>query len=106
MDIFKEMNDMWDEIRNQDQKAKTKGTLIGRYVSYFFADGYAFYKVVSIDGPMVTLDHIPYGDAWRYPMIEEMDCEIPLKVVRKNIKERDNIEKLFNIDKEGKPARV
>lgn len=95
-DYIEESRKQWEVIRAKDEAAKAAGKLVGRYVCYSIADGAAYYEVKSIKGNTVTLEHIAVDDAWRYPMIEDMDCQLPLKVVEKNISGRDWMSGLFN----------
>jgi len=46
-------------------RAVPKGVLVGLLVSFPYADGAAYYRVIK-EKPL-TLQHIPYGDAWQVP---------------------------------------
>ena len=89
MNYMDEMNKMWAEMTAEDEAAKANNTLVGRFVQFPFADGYAFYKVKAIKKKIVTLDHIPFGDAWMLPLIDSMGRKLPLDAVNENIHQRD-----------------
>lgn len=40
------------------------GEYVGGLIQFPYADGYAIYRVVSIE-PRVVLQHVPFGDAWQ-----------------------------------------
>jgi len=59
------------------------GEVVGAVVRFPYADGYAFYRVTK-EKPL-TLQHIPYGDAWNlpYPMIRGLRlADIKAEIVR------------------------
>lgn len=88
---IKSMSDKLDAMCERDQTAKREGKLEGRYIQEQIADGYAYYLVVALtDMQMVKVEHVVVGDAWQVPMIEDMDCLIPLKYVKANIGRRDS----------------
>lgn len=92
----------WAEITAADRAAKEEGTLVGRYIQESRADGYAYYRVVDHTDNIARVEHIDYCDGWTIPMIESMDCLIPLKYVRDNITLRDKWDRLFE---EGRKNR-
>jgi hypothetical protein len=65
---FREYMSRTDKLFNDlldKEAALPDGTYEGVILRFPFADGYAFY-VVSKVRPL-TLQHIPYGDAWHIP---------------------------------------
>lgn len=79
-----------------DKAAKAAGELVGRYVRESVADGYAYYTVIAVNGGSAQVEHVPYLDGYRVPMIESMDGCIPLKYVKENIGVRDRWQALFD----------
>lgn len=95
MSMLDQLNREWNIIKEKDEAAKAKGTLIGRFISIPYADSAAYYEVVEVDGVAATVEHIPYCDAWHHPMVEDCDCILPIKMVESNINRRDAMDEMF-----------
>lgn len=96
MSFIDQMEAEWKIIEDRDAIAKMNNTLIGRYLKYQYADGYAFYEIYAVAKGIVHVSHIPWGDAWEFPMIEDMDCKVPVPVAQKNLYQRDQLAVLFS----------
>ncbi len=89
------MDRQWKAMNDEDAAAKKAGTWVGRLFSESIADGFAYYRVASVSGETVTLDHVDYCDGYKVPMIESMGRVVPLKYVSENIERRDRTSALF-----------
>lgn len=78
-------------VLKRDQEAKAKGTLVGRFLRYPIADGYAFYEVTKVGKTRATIKHINVGDAWDVGL----GNSISVAKAHENIARRDAIEALF-----------
>ena len=61
--------ELLDEYTRVSDHVSGKKTLVGVLIGFPHADGKALYRVVK-DKPL-TLEHVPYGDAWRLPAYAE-----------------------------------
>lgn len=59
----------FEKLCAASDKVDLSKRVIGCVVGFPYADGHAFYKVLN-DNPL-TLEHIPYGDAWRLAAYSE-----------------------------------
>jgi hypothetical protein len=96
MNYCEELDRQWNEIKAQDGAAKDNGELVGRFIQESCADSYAYYRIVKVKNQTVIVEHLDYCDGWRLPMIESMNCKIPLKYAIENIEHRDRIDQLFS----------
>lgn len=85
----------FDAMVARDKKARADGQLVGRYLSYQVADGYAWYVVEKVEDGLAHLEHMPLFDAWQERIIEDLGCVVPVKLAELNVKRRDGIERLF-----------
>jgi hypothetical protein len=95
MSFIDQMEAEWKAIEDRDAIAKMNNTLIGRYIKYPYADGHAFYEIWAVADSIAHVSHIPWGDGWSFPMIEDMEGKVPVAVAFKNIKQRDQLEEMF-----------
>lgn len=84
------------DLDDRDQAAKQAGLLLDRYLQEPMGDGYAIYRIVKVRARTVVVEHMDIGDAYRSPMIESMNCVIPVKYARENISFRDGISEIFS----------
>ncbi len=83
------------ELKANDAAAVAADTLVGRYIQEGIADGYAYYVIVKANSRTVTVEHVDYCDGYRVPMIESMDCKLPIKAAVENLRRRDFMADLF-----------
>jgi len=67
-----ELNCEWDRNYDimvaKDEKAKREGKLVGRFVREAYADGYAYYEIVSENKNTLRIKSIKgLGDDWTIP---------------------------------------
>lgn len=86
------MDAAYNRMRDEDRRAKEAGVLVGRYYSEQIADGYAYYRVADVSHNLARLEHLDVYDAWSIGWIEDLEGEVPLKAVRRNIERRDRFE--------------
>jgi len=89
------MNAKWKEIEDRDACAKGHNTLVGRYIKYPYADGHAIYEVYAVQKGIAHVQNTNYGDGWHFPMIEQMECKLPIGLIKANIDERESWEAMF-----------
>jgi len=65
---IRRQEELFEEVRQFDQSLGA-GLEIGRLVHWPQGDGRAYYFVVGINARMVRLNHLPWGDAWRSPVV-------------------------------------
>lgn len=51
------------KLRERSSRVNIEKTLVGVLASFPFANSYAHYLVIKNDP--LTLEHVPFGDAWR-----------------------------------------
>ncbi len=87
---------LFDTMKANDEEAKARGELIGRYIQETIADGYAYYVIVGHTARTVKVEHQEeLADGYTIPMIESMGGVIPVKYARENIHWRDQIAELL-----------
>jgi hypothetical protein len=56
------------ELQENDNKAKSEGKAVGRYIQHPFADGYAVYKIIRENKKSYRLEVVTgIGDDWVLP---------------------------------------
>ena len=90
---LKRSEELYAEMDKIDQEAG-EGLAIGRVVKWPHADGYAYYFVLAIAARIVTLKHIPIGDAWHNPVIPQ-NGKITKKIVEDALRKSDKLKRLF-----------
>lgn len=98
-DILKEQERQFEWLVKKDKTAKEEGELVNRYISECVADGYAYYIITRIAGSRVHVKHFPIHDGYRIQMVEDMDCILPIKYVKANLKRRDAMAEIFGGNK-------
>jgi hypothetical protein len=79
-----------------DEKAKSEGVLLGRYLAESYADGHAYYKIVKVNKATVRIQVVRgIGDDWFLPCWGE-ETNIPLSYAKASIERRDTLAKLFS----------
>ena len=51
----------------KDRQAKSKGTMVGRYITEPCADSCAYYEIVAVKKNAVTIRHLDIWDGWTIP---------------------------------------
>jgi len=90
----------WDKnfkvLVESDRVAKEQGILVGRYVSEPFADGKAYYKIVSESKTKVKIEVVTgIGDDWILPYWGSK-TSISKAYAKRQIEGREALEKLFS----------
>lgn len=86
----------YDVLKTIDREQRNRGELLWRYFRRNVADGYAYYQVVRVTKKSAIVE-VCRGiclDEWTDNMLGEV-CELPIKIVRDLIEQKDNLEKLF-----------
>lgn len=78
----------------KDKKARSKNSLIGRYVREPYADGYAFYEIVKENTKTVKIKHLDIWDAWVIPYWGK-SATINKNYVIEQFRHREALEKIF-----------
>ena len=66
---MKDMETNYANLKKIDQKVKSQGGILGRYIQEPYADGYAIYQVVEEKATKVKLRVVTgIGDDWTLPM--------------------------------------
>lgn len=64
----------FSRLQAASRRALKAGRVVGLLYRAQWADSYAYYRVAK-ESPL-TLEHIPYGDAWRLPAAYERGIEL------------------------------
>ena len=92
---LKQINENLRKLQKEDQLAKKKGQLVGRYIQESYADGHAVYKIVKEFKNKVRIRVVTgIGDDWRIPYWGE-EATIDKKYAVESIAHRDRVAKLF-----------
>jgi hypothetical protein len=86
----------YEVLKRIDQQQRDRGELLWRYFRRNVADGYAYYQIVRVTKKSAIVE-VCRGiclDEWTDNMLGEV-CELPIKIVRDLIEQKDNLEKLF-----------
>lgn len=86
----------YDALKIIDREQRDKGELLWRYFRRNVADGYAYYQVVRVTKKSAIVE-VCRGiclDEWTDNMLGEV-CELPIKIVKDLIQQKDSLEKLF-----------
>lgn len=82
-------------LEENDQEAKAKGTLVGRYIDHPYADGKAIYIIVRENKLSVKIEVCSgLGDDWVLPAWGG-SATIPKETALQFVNSRDNMRKLF-----------
>ena len=87
-------------LSEHDRRAQKTGTIVGRYLRFPVADGAAYYQVQGIikgtNPPVVSVEWIPcMPDNWSDQTVEEMDRELPMKMVMRRLKAQEGLARMF-----------
>jgi len=94
-DWLENYNKRWEEIEGNDQLARSNGTLVGRYLTFPYADGQAVYKIVKVNKRTVRIEVLTgIGDDWVIPEYGTATT-IFRAHAEKNIRARDAINDVF-----------
>jgi len=90
----------WDneyrKAKESDEKARKSGLIVGRLMSLQRYDGYAHYVIESQDNKNYYLRHLNIYDGYTDTIIELFDRALPLSVVCRYFKERDEMLKVVS----------
>jgi hypothetical protein len=67
MELMEQLESQYQKMVEKDQKAKAKGTMVGRYIAELTADSYAFYEIVKVNTKTVRIKHLDIWDGWTIP---------------------------------------
>jgi len=73
-------NELWEKIEAINDKAKSKGEIVGRIITHPYADGKAIYMVVNKNYLKAKIKVVEIWDAWVLPAWGE-ERWLPLKEV-------------------------
>lgn len=95
IDFIDQLKENWKAMNKQDADAKKAGTLIGRYISEPFADGHAYYVVVSVGKRTCKLSSVTgMGDDWVIPNMGPTPT-VKISYVKQALESREGLAKLF-----------
>lgn len=77
------------QLLDRDKELIAAGVDEGRLIRFPYADGYAWYQVVSVSPP--KLRPVPYGDAWAYPYANRLRADD----IRVELQRREGLVRLF-----------
>lgn len=93
MELIEQLEARHKAMVEKDQKAKAKGTFVGRYIAEPYADSYAYYEIVKVNTKTVRIKHLDIYDGWTIPYWG-VDATIDLKYAVESVVRRDRIEAL------------
>jgi len=91
---FAKLERLWEDRFNEaeanNEKAKAKGTYIGRKMSYQAFDGYAYYIIKEeLPSGDFVVDVLDVWDGYTCTPIEELGRLLPRRLVVEHFKRRD-----------------
>lgn len=85
----------WKHLKNCDEKAAAKGSLVGRYIDEPFADGKAIYQIIKENKKTVRIRVCTgLGDDWVIPYWGE-ETSIKKDYALQKIRLRELLKKFF-----------
>ncbi|MFZ2657675.1 MAG: hypothetical protein WAX69_22265 [Victivallales bacterium] len=91
----KAMERNWSRFRKMDAEAKSKGEILGRYISEPYADSAANYQIIAVTGgKAMVLVCTGLGDDWVIPYWGRC-AAIDRRYAEESIRRRDGIRELF-----------
>lgn len=97
MELIQQLKARHKAMVEKDQKAKAKGTFLGRYIAEPYADSYAYYEIVKVNSKTVRIKCLDIYDGWSIPYWG-MEATIDLKYAVESILRRDRISALISRD--------
>ncbi len=67
MELIQQLEARHKAMLEKDQKAKAKGTMVGRYIAEPYADSYAYYEIVKVNTKTVRIKYLDIWDGWTIP---------------------------------------
>lgn len=95
-DFMKDWDTNNENLRQIDEKVKSEGGLVGRYIQEPYADSYAIYQIVGEKGSKVKIKVVTgIGDDWVLPMWGR-ECMIDKGYAQSSVYRRDKLREFFN----------
>ena len=91
------LDENWKRLREYDQEAKSRGSLVGRYIREPFADGFAVYEIVRENKTTVRIKRLSdiCADEWSIPYWGE-ETSIKKEYAIQMVNGRDAWEDMMN----------
>lgn len=94
-DFMKDWEINNENLRKIDERVKTEGGLVGRYIQEPYADSYAIYQIVSEKGSKVKIKAITgIGDDWVLP-VWGRETMIDKSYAQSSVYRRDRLRAFF-----------
>jgi hypothetical protein len=95
MELIEQLESQYQKMVEKDQKAKAKGTMVGRYIAEPYADSYAYYEIVKVNTKTVRIKSLDIYDGWTIPYWGA-EATIDREYAMKSLAWRDRIDEYRN----------